>query len=41
MEDASFNAHRLSGTALVVDGAYVRAHTSEMSTKTDLYKYVL
>ena len=41
MEELSFKAHRISGTEVVVDEAYVRAHTSEMSTDVDVQKYIL
>ena len=41
MEDVSFNANRLSGTEVVVDAAYVRAHTGTMSDKVDMQKYIL
>lgn len=41
MEEVSFTAHRLSGTEVVVDAAYVRAHTGEMATKLDVQKYIL
>ena len=41
MEEVSFTAHRLAGTEVVVDAAYVKAHTSAMSTKSDARQYIL
>ena len=41
MEEISFNGSRLSGTEIVVDAAYVRVHTSSISEKTDVQKYML
>ena len=41
MENMSFNAHKLKGTKVTVDAAYVREHTSTMSTNIDVQKYIL
>ena len=41
MEEVSFNAHRMKGTTVTVDAEYVRAHTGEMATNVDMYKYIL
>ena len=41
MEELSFTAPRLAGTKVVIDAAYVEAHTSEMSTRLDTSRYVL
>ena len=41
MEEISFTAHRLSGTEVVIDRAYVMAHTGDMSTESDARQYIL
>ena len=41
MEEVSFTAHRLSGTTVSIDAAYVRAHTGDMAARVDVHKYIL
>ena len=41
LEDVSFGAEDLTGTALVVDAAYVNAQLATIARNTDLSKYVL
>jgi ATP-dependent HslUV protease ATP-binding subunit HslU len=41
LEDISFDAEDKSGTALIVDGAYVEGQLASIARNTDLSKYVL
>jgi ATP-dependent HslUV protease ATP-binding subunit HslU len=41
LEDVSFHAEERTGTALIIDAAYVDAQLAEVARNTDLSKYVL